>query len=235
LRSFEIWTCNSAASDCAGGTGFTKIYTSPADAFPGAIPRPGSPDLISRTFAVPTTTATHVRLVVLTNQCTGIPGIQNDADNDPLNDSGCVTGSTRDNDVFAAELEVFARAGADLSVTKTGPAAVKKDTVVTYSVAVKNNGPQNASGVKATDTLPVNAEFKTATPSQGSCTKATANQVTTLTCSLGNLANGATATITVTAKLRNVGAATNTVSATETAPGDPDSSNNTATVTTAVS
>ena len=131
--------------------------------------------------------------------------------------------------------EVFARAGADLSVTKTGPAAAKKDTVVTYSVAVKNNGPQNASGVTATDTLPVNAELKTATPSQGSCTKATVNHVTTLTCSLGNLANGATATITVTAKLRNVGAATNTVTATETAPGDPDSSNNTATVTTSVS
>ena len=177
-----------------------------------------------------------MRLVVLTNQCTGMPGIQNDADNDPLNDSGCVTGSASDNDVRAAELEVFARAGADLPVTKTGPAAAEeghgRDL---HGRASRTTGRQNATGVTATDTLPVNAELKTATPSQGSCTKATVNHVTTLTCSLGNLANGATATITVTAKLRNVGAATNTVTATETAPGDPDSSNNTATVTTSVS
>ena len=40
--------------------------------------------MIIRTWSVPTTTATHVRLVVRDNQCTGQESFHGDQDNDPL-------------------------------------------------------------------------------------------------------------------------------------------------------
>ncbi len=53
--------------------------------------------------------ATHVKLVVLSNQCTGTPAYQGDQDTDPSNNSDCISGSTRDQEVRAAELQVFSR------------------------------------------------------------------------------------------------------------------------------
>jgi len=59
-----------------------------------------SPELLIRTFDIPATTATHIRLVVLTNQCTGNPAYQDpgdpattDQDNDPTKDTDCRLGS----------------------------------------------------------------------------------------------------------------------------------------------
>jgi len=235
LRKFELWACNSATADCSSDAGFSNVYTSADDAFPGARPRPVSPDLIIRTFQLSApVTATHLRLVVKTNQCTGIPGIQTDDDNDPANDSGCVTGSARDNEVRAAELEAFSPPTADLSVTKTGPATLKVGSLATYSITVKNDGPAAASGVVAIDKLPFKAEFRSVKASQGTCTKATVNNVTSVTCKLGSMASGSTATITIVAKLRVTGTATNTVSVSEASPGDSNSSNDTATWNTTV-
>ena len=48
----------------------------PADAFPGVAPRPVAPNLTLRTFDVPDTTASAVRLVALENQCTGRAGVR---------------------------------------------------------------------------------------------------------------------------------------------------------------
>jgi hypothetical protein len=104
LRQFRIQACNGT---CTSSAAFTTIFTSPNDAFPGAGPRPVAPDLIIRTFAVTPTTATHLRLVVLTNQCTGGPDFQGDQDNDPANDSDCKSGSASDESVRVAEFEAF--------------------------------------------------------------------------------------------------------------------------------
>jgi extracellular elastinolytic metalloproteinase len=110
LRQFEILACRARGTvDCTQSSQFTSVFTSPADAFPSAIPRPRAPELIMRSFAVPQTTATHVRLRVLTNQCTGQPLYHGDLDDDPGNDADCSTGSTQDENVRAAELQVFAR------------------------------------------------------------------------------------------------------------------------------
>ncbi|HEX9824946.1 MAG TPA: M36 family metallopeptidase, partial [Actinomycetota bacterium] len=108
VRQFEIWTCDATAgADCAGGTGFEKRYTSPPDAFPGDAYRPFNPQLQLRTFDVPAGPATHVRLVVLHNQCTGGPLYQGEQDDDPRTTTGCIEGSTADSNVYAAELQVF--------------------------------------------------------------------------------------------------------------------------------
>jgi hypothetical protein len=65
-----------------------------------------------RSFDVPQTKATHVRLRVVTNQCTGGPAYQGDQDDDPANSTDCdenilpglnVNGTR----VRTAELQVF--------------------------------------------------------------------------------------------------------------------------------
>ena len=85
------------------------MFTSPADAFPSVAPRPRAPDLIIRSFDVPRVRATHVRLRVITNQCTGTPAYAGDQDDDPLNITDCAAGSTQDDNVRAAELQVFSQ------------------------------------------------------------------------------------------------------------------------------
>ncbi|MCI0633707.1 MAG: M36 family metallopeptidase [Actinobacteria bacterium] len=108
LRSFEIWTCQvTGANDCTQDEDFVLIFTSAPDAFPAIAPRPRAPDLLMREFDVPKTKATYVRLVVLTNQCTGTPAYAGDQDDDPLNTTDCAAGSLQDDFVRAAELQVF--------------------------------------------------------------------------------------------------------------------------------
>jgi extracellular elastinolytic metalloproteinase len=109
LRQFEVWACNGDKANCSIDAGFTKVYTSPADAFPGNSPRPVSPHLILRSFDIPNTKATHLRLVVKTNQCTGGPNFLGEQDADPGNLSDCPTGGAAVTKfVRAAEFQAFA-------------------------------------------------------------------------------------------------------------------------------
>ncbi|QIN82644.1 peptidase M36 [Rubrobacter tropicus] len=115
LRQFRILTCTASASnDCSNPTrGFTGVFTSPASAETGPAsagqPRPTAPDLQLAGFDVRDTTATHVQLRVISNQCTGAAIYQGDPDADPANDSDCTRGSDEDEVVRAAELQVFSR------------------------------------------------------------------------------------------------------------------------------
>ncbi len=148
-----------------------------------------------------------------------------------------VTDSRGAESTNAAEATVTAAPGADLAVTATGPASVKNGALATYTVKVTNNGPAGATGVIATDKLPPKAQFKSVNVSpSATCTKATASNVTTVTCNLGTLAAGATSTINVVARLSGTTGQvlTDTASASEAGPGDPNSANNTSIVTTTV-
>jgi len=64
---------------------------------------------------------------------------------------------------------------------------------LTYTITVTNNGPGVATEVSVSDTLPSGVSFVSATPSQGTC-----SGTSTVTCSLGTLANLATANVTLT-------------------------------------
>jgi uncharacterized repeat protein (TIGR01451 family) len=232
LRQFEIWTC---ASNCTGGGTFTKAYTSPADAFPGAAPRPVAPNLILRSFDLPSAvSASAVRLVVDTNQCTGGPAYAGEQDADPTNDTDCATaGGDVASTVNAAELEVFGPPpGADLSVVKTGPATGHVGQPITYTITATNNGPATANGVVVTDTLPKNTGFGSASATQGSCAPRPHSQA--IDCTVGTMASGATATITIVAKPTTKGTFVNTATIKATSPTDPNAANNTSSVTTSV-
>ncbi len=113
---------------------------------------------------------------------------------------------------------------ADLSISKTdSPDPVVAGQTITYTLTVTNNGPSDASGVTVTDTLPSNVTFVSATASQGTATGAGS----TVTGNLGNLADGATATITITGTVAATASGTLTNTATVSAPQtDPVSANN---------
>ncbi len=107
LRRFAVEVCsNRCTSD---GAVWKRVFTSPADAFPGGRPRPVAPDLTFRSFRFDAVDATHVKLVALENQCTGFSGYAGEQDQDPTNPTDCKTGSDRGLSVRAAELEVFRR------------------------------------------------------------------------------------------------------------------------------
>ena len=58
------------------------------------------------------TNATHVKLRVISNRCTGTPEYQGEQDADPANETDCdenTTNSTQGEIVRATELEVFSK------------------------------------------------------------------------------------------------------------------------------
>jgi hypothetical protein len=113
LRQFDLYACTAGNPDnptCDGATdaGWERFLRSHPDAFPAPNPRPSSPDLILRAFAMSPTDATHVKFVVLTNQCTGNPDYQGEQHNDPLAPSpDCRTTRTGAEEVRAAELQLL--------------------------------------------------------------------------------------------------------------------------------
>jgi uncharacterized repeat protein (TIGR01451 family) len=90
----------------------------------------------------------------------------------------------------------FQHCAVDLSVTKTDlPDPVVAGTTLTYTLAIVNAGPGDASGVTLTDTLPVSMTFAAAEANQGTGCVAAGGDVI---CDLGDLAVGADAVVTIT-------------------------------------
>ncbi|MCI0644217.1 MAG: calcium-binding protein [Chloroflexi bacterium] len=145
-----------------------------------------------------------------------------------ISDDGLVTmfESSADNLVPNANGGIFAhddRPAADLSVAKSdSPDPVTKGAALTYSVVVTNNGPAQATGVTLTDQLPLNVRFGSVVTTAGSCTEAAG----TITCDLGVLDNGASATVTIIVTPKKLGTITNTAHVSSLQP-DPNAANNT--------
>jgi uncharacterized repeat protein (TIGR01451 family) len=114
---------------------------------------------------------------------------------------------------------------ADMAIVKSAtPNPVTEGTPLTYSLAVTNNGPASATNVTVTDTLPSVMTYLSSTTTQGSCSEAGA----TVTCLLGTMANGDSATITILAIPGAPGIVSNTAAVTADQT-DPDPSNNSST------
>jgi uncharacterized repeat protein (TIGR01451 family) len=107
---------------------------------------------------------------------------------------------------------------ADLSLTK----AVDNYTPdigsnVDFTLTVSNGGPDNATGLEVTDLLPTGYTYISDTPSVGTYNSGTG------VWDVGNLANGANATLTITATVNAAGIYTNSAEVTAVNQTDPDS------------
>jgi uncharacterized repeat protein (TIGR01451 family) len=144
-----------------------------------------------------------------------------DASNLVPNDTNFVT------DIFVHD----DRPAANLSIAKSDSAdPVTKGTELTYSIAVTNNGPGLAAGVQLTDSLPATVRFVSATSTAGGCAEADG----IVTCDLGDLVNGASATVTIVVKPKKAGIIANTAEVSSISP-DPNPADNTDTEETVVS
>jgi uncharacterized repeat protein (TIGR01451 family) len=133
---------------------------------------------------------------------------------------------------LAALLPATALAPADLSITKSdSPDPVTEGQQLTYTIEVRNDGPDPATNVLVSDDLSTSDfDLVSTAPSQGNCTTKGGQKVS---CELGTVLSGATATVTIVVTTKKAGIVTNTASVTSDEP-DPQTANNTATANTTV-
>lgn len=125
----------------------------------------------------------------------------------------------------------FSPPSANLALTNTdSPDPVVINQSLVYTLGVSNGGPNTATSLILTDTLPTGVVYQSATGTGWSCSQAAG----VVTCTNPTLANGANSgvAITVTAPA-TAGTITNTATVTSAAT-DPTLANNTATATTTV-
>lgn len=132
--------------------------------------------------------------------------VSNAGDLDPLNNTATDTATVV--------------ASCAVTVTKSGaPNPVAQGAHLTYTITVQNGGPSNSASVTVTDPLPAGVTYSSYTSTQGSCTYASAT--TTVTCALGQINNGAGATITIITTAGAPGVVSNTATVTATGSTNP--------------
>jgi len=118
----------------------------------------------------------------------------------------------------------------DLSLTKSDSAdPVTQGSNFTYTVQISNQGANDATGVVVTDQLPGRVDFISASASSGSCDR----QGNEVTCELGTVLSGASASVSIVVKAKRHGTASNTASVTTTV-ADTGATNNQDTETTRI-
>ncbi|MFT4635257.1 MAG: putative repeat protein (TIGR01451 family) [Gammaproteobacteria bacterium] len=96
----------------------------------------------------------------------------------------------------------------DLILTVVAPSEVILGTNITYVLTVENEGPQDATSVTASSSLPATMSFVSSDPSQGECSEN--NGV--ISCDLGRIDNGDSATISIIAETKELGTQLNQAS-----------------------
>jgi uncharacterized repeat protein (TIGR01451 family) len=106
---------------------------------------------------------------------------------------------------------------ADLSLDLQASSATPNfNSTVTFTITLTNSGPDAATGVTVTDQLPSGLTFVSANPSAD-------YNSTTGAWTVGDLASGATDTLTIVARVTNTSSITNTAQVTASGVTDPDS------------
>ena len=207
-----------AGPDAATGVQVTDLL--PAGlTFVSATPSQGSYDNVSGVWTVGTVspgvsqtlsiTATVVSPAAQTNT-----GTISDADQfDP---------NTGNNTASATETPQQA----DLSVSKTvSDATPNVGDQITFTVTLSNQGADTATGVQVTDLLPAGLTFVSATPSQGSYDNVSG------VWTVGTVSPGVPQTLSITATVVSPAAQTNNGTISDADQFDPNTGNNTASVT----
>lgn len=119
---------------------------------------------------------------------------------------------------------------ADLSVSLSASAdPVTLGSPLTYTMTVRNNGPDAATNINAIDVLPDDASFESSTPSSGSASEASGQ----VTWEIGTIQNGEQESLQIVILPARAGPIASTALASA-SPIDPDTSNNSALETTTV-
>jgi uncharacterized repeat protein (TIGR01451 family) len=124
---------------------------------------------------------------------------------------------------------------ADMAVTASGPSTVTAGTNATYTITITNTGPNAAQGVVLTDSLPAGSTFVSITQTSGtdsfSFAQSGGSVTETATASIAS-GNSDTFNVIVFAPFSlNNGAAFNDAASVAASNPDPNSANNSATVT----
>ncbi len=123
--------------------------------------------------------------------------------------------------------------GADLAIVKTDSVdPVTAAAQFSYTLAVSNAGPEAATGVRVTDTLPAVLEFVSASGAGFTCTRSGQN----VSCNLaGELAAGATAAVTIAVRAPTTAQTVSNEGVVASSSSDPNPANNRSTQSTQVS
>jgi uncharacterized repeat protein (TIGR01451 family) len=148
--------------------------------------------------------------------------------NDPQEGPDGSEGAPKDRNV---ELLIEDPRKGDVSLTKSdSPDPVHIGKTLTYTLNVAYEGGSQAGNVRVTDLLPTEVAYQSATASQGTCSFSAGR----VTCSLGALSGGQTATVRIVVKPKKKGTATNTASVSSALTPDRNPANDSASATTVV-
>jgi uncharacterized repeat protein (TIGR01451 family) len=223
---YSISAVPSSSTVTAGGTASYTINVAPTGGFTGNVDlsASGLPASAMATFAPPSVviadgTPQSAAMSVQTSTSTPVGAF-------PLTITGA---SGTSQHVAQVTLMVTGSVdNADLALTKAAwPSPVSVQENLIYTLRVTNLGPGVATGVQVTDPLPP-VTFVSAGSTQGSC-----GGTNTVTCVVGTLAAGASATITIVVTPPAIGSVSNTASVTGDQP-DPNQNNNSAAIATSV-
>jgi uncharacterized repeat protein (TIGR01451 family) len=149
---------------------------------------------------------------------------------DPTNcDQATVTVTVRESATPPASAPSTPPAQANLSITKSGPASAKSGQVVTFTLVVRNNGPNTATDVVVTDTLPNDLDFVAGSITIDGALDASCDaSSSTIKCTIASLETGDRVEITIGARVAaGAVSAVNQASVVSTT-SDPDGSDNAA-------
>jgi uncharacterized repeat protein (TIGR01451 family) len=153
-----------------------------------------------------------------------------------------VTSSTSDPDTSnnsgsAASVGITVQNKSDLLVTaQSNLDVVNFGGTLTYTVTVTNPGPFQASAVTLVDAVPAQSIFLSMNSGGASCTTPPLAQTGTVTCNFGNMASGASATVSFTVRISQppIPASVTNTAVISSPNFDPNPANNSASVTTLV-
>jgi uncharacterized repeat protein (TIGR01451 family) len=186
---------------------------------------PGSPvtggNTLTCAFGTMAQNTTKTITLTATTSATSCPAINNTA-------SVSSDGDTNSSNNTSGPVKITVSC-ADVKVVKTTTTpAIAAGDQASYSVVVTANGPGTSTNVTLSDTLPAGLNWTVGGQDAGACSPASpVTGGTTLTCGFGSVAQGTTKTITLSAvtTAANCSAINNTASVSAT--GDANSSNNT--------
>jgi uncharacterized repeat protein (TIGR01451 family) len=227
---------NVSLSDATpANTTFVSIAQTAGPSFSCTSPAPGATGTVTCTLATFAAGASaSFSLVVNVNA--------NTPNGTTISNTATTSSSTTDNvpgnNSATATTRVIA--GADLSVTKTGPAQQGAGFNISYTITVTNLGPSAAANVVLSDPVPANTTFISFAQNAGptfACNTPTAGGTGTVSCSIASLAANATATFTMVVNVNAnvvVGTTISNTASVSSTTSDPNPANNSATVTTQI-